>query len=128
MMLIAQVTSLITFLIVNQFIELSLTFIAYLLLNYVILSLGTKHAIFHMTSMRSGVIDPKVDIPEIDVTFTNGVTKKLILRHYNAIPSSESADHSRFCNYLGQVEGDETNSVIAVTGCLMGDKPDKRCT
>ena len=75
--------------------------------------------------MRSGAIDPKADIPEMDVTFTNGVTKKIILRHYNAIPSSESADHSRFCNYLGHVEGDETNSVIAVTGCLMGDEPDE---
>ena len=71
--------------------------------------------------MRSGATDPKVDIPEIEVTFTNGVKQNMILRHYDAIPSSNDADHSRLCNYLGHLEGDEVNSTVAVTGCLIGD-------
>ena len=79
-----------------------------------------------MTSMRSGAIDPKLDIPEIEVTFTNGVKQRLVLRHYDAIPNSDSADKSRFCNYLGHLEGDEVNSTVAVTGCLMGHNLDEK--
>ena len=75
--------------------------------------------------MRSGSIDPKSDIPEIEVTFTNGVKQKMILRHYDAIPNSNTADQSRLCNYLGHLEGDEVDSSVAVTGCLMGDNLDE---
>ena len=75
--------------------------------------------------MRSGSIDPKFDLPEIEVTFTNGVKQKMILRHYDAIPNSNAADQSRLCNYLGHLEGDEVDSSVAVTGCLMGDNLDE---
>ena len=75
--------------------------------------------------MRSGSIDPKFDLPEIEVTFTNGVKQKMILRHYDAIPNSNTADQSRLCNYLGHLQGDEVNSSVAVTGCLMGDNLDE---
>ena len=78
-----------------------------------------------MTSTRSGTIDPRFDIPEIEVTFTNGVKQKMVLRHYNAIPNSDEIDHSRLCNYLGHLQGDELNTSVAVTGCLMGDDPDE---
>ena len=50
----------------------------------------------------------------------------MILRHYNALPNSETLDHSRLCNYLGHLEGDEENSRVSVTGCLMGDDPDEK--
>ena len=79
-----------------------------------------------MTSKKSGTIDPKFDIPEIEVTFKNGVTKKLVLNHHDAIPNSDFVDRSRLCNYLGHLEGDEMNSIVAVTGCLMGDRPDEK--
>ena len=75
--------------------------------------------------MRSGLIDPRTDIPEIEVTFTNGVKQKMVLRHYEAIPNSNTIDRSRLCNYLGHLEGDEVNSSVALTGCLMGGHPDE---
>ena len=75
--------------------------------------------------MRSGLIDPRTDIPEIEVTFTNGVKQKMVLRHYDAIPNSNTMDRSRLCNYLGHLEGDEVNSSVALTGCLMGGHPDE---
>ena len=71
--------------------------------------------------MRSGLLDPSVDIPEIEVSFTNGLKQNLMLKHFDAIPNSDSADKSQLCNYMGHLEGDEENSVVAVTGCLMGD-------
>jgi len=80
-----------------------------------------EHATFHLTSMRSGLLDPSVDIPEIEVSFTNGLKQNLMLKHFDAIPNSDSADKSQLCNYMGHLEGDEENSVVAVTGCLMGD-------
>ena len=73
---------------------------------------------------RSGTLDPKVDIPEIEVTLVNGITKKIILNHHDAIPYSDLVDRSRLCNYLGHLEGDEMNSIVAVTGCLIGDEID----
>ena len=79
-----------------------------------------------LVSTHSGIYDPKVDIPEIEVTFTNGVKQNMKLRHYNALPNSELIDHSRACNYLGYLEGDETESNVAVTGCLMGQNPDEK--
>ena len=69
-------------------------------------------------SERSESTDPKTNIPELKVTFTNGVTQRMVLSHYNAIPNSKSADASRLCNYLGHLEGDEMESSVAVTGCL----------
>ena len=75
--------------------------------------------------MRSGSIDPKLDIPEIEVTFTNGVRQKMILRHYDAIPNSNTAEQARLCNYLGHLEGDELDSSVAITGCLLGDNLDE---
>jgi hypothetical protein len=50
----------------------------------------------------------------------------MILRHYNAIPNSETIDHSRVCNYLGHLKGDEVESSVAITGCLMGDDTDEK--
>jgi hypothetical protein len=85
-----------------------------------------EFADFKLTSTRAGLIDPELDIPELEVTFTNGVKQRMNLRHYNAIPNSETMDHSRLCNYLGHLEGDETESNVAVTGCLMGDNPDEK--
>ena len=82
------------------------------------------YARFLLTSVRSGMTDPKLDIPEIEVTFVNGIKQKMILRHYDAIPNSDVADKTRLCNYLGHLEGDEKHSVVAVTGCLIGDKRD----
>ena len=75
--------------------------------------------------MRSGTTDPKLDIPDIEVAFPNGVKQKMVLRHYDGIPNSESADPSLLCNYLGHLEGDEMHSVVAVTGCLMQDDRDE---
>ena len=85
-----------------------------------------EFASFQLASVGSGSIDPKTDIPEIEVTFTNGVKQKMVLRHYNAIPNSDLVDPSRLCNYLGHLEGDETESTVAVTGCLMGDNRDEK--
>ena len=85
-----------------------------------------EHATFHLTSMRTGSNDPSVDIPEIEVSFTNGVKQNMVLKHFNAMPNSNLADKSRLCNYLGHLEGDEANSVVAVTGCLMGDTFDEK--
>ena len=75
--------------------------------------------------MRSGSTDPKIDSPEIQVTFGNGVTQRMVLDHYDAIPNADAIDQSRLCNYLGYLEGDEMNTVVAVTGCLMGNDSDK---
>ena len=85
-----------------------------------------EHATFHLTSMRTGSNDPSVDIPEIEVSFTNGVKQNMVLKHFDALPNSDLADESRLCNYLGHLEGDEVNSVVAVTGCLMGDTFDEK--
>ena len=76
--------------------------------------------------MRSGSINPSVDIPDIEVSFTNGLRQKMVLKHFDAIPNSDSSDESRLCNYMGHLEGDEENSVVAVTGCLMGDNIDEK--
>jgi len=72
------------------------------------------------------MIDTKLDVPEIEVTFANGIKQKMVLRHYDAIPNSDVADQTRLCNYLGHLEGDEKNSVVAVTGCLNGDNLDDK--
>ena len=85
-----------------------------------------EHAIFQLSSKKTGTIDPKVDIPEIKVTFQNGVKRRLMLTHHDAIPNSNSIDRSRLCNYMGHVEYDEMDSVVAVTGCLMGDNQDEK--
>ena len=42
------------------------------------------------------------------------------------IPNSDTSHQSRGCNYLGHLEGDEANSAVAVTGCLMGDDLDDK--
>ena len=76
--------------------------------------------------MRTGSTDPSVDIPDIEVSFTNGVKQNMVLKHFDAMPNSDLADESRLCNYLGHLEGDEANSVVAVTGCLMGDTFDEK--
>ena len=82
---------------------------------------------FKLMSTRSGnLIDPKLDIPQIEVTFANGIKQKMILQHYNAIPNSKMMDQSRLCNYLGHLDGDERESRVAVTGCLLGDNPDEK--
>ena len=87
-----------------------------------ILNFSLDFADFKITSKRSGVMDPTTDIPEIEVTFTNGIKQRMILSHYNAIPNSKSIDQSRICNYLGHLEGDETDSNVAVTGCWIGEQ------
>ena len=85
-----------------------------------------EFASFQLNSVKSDSIDPRLDIPQIEVTFTNGLKQKMILRHYDAIPNSDLIDQSRICNYLGHLEGDETDSTVAVTGCLLGDNPDEK--
>ena len=70
-------------------------------------------------------MDPKTDIPEIEVIFTNGIKQKMVLEHYNIFPNSAFIDQSRVCNYLGYLEGDKSESNVAVTGCLMGEYPEE---
>ena len=84
------------------------------------------YARFRLTSVRSGMIDPKLDVPEIEVTFANGIKQKMVLRHYDAIPNSDVADPTRLCNYLGRLDGDEKHSVVVVTGCLNDDNIDEK--
>ena len=84
------------------------------------------YARFRLTSVRTGMIDPKLDVPEIEVTFANGIKQKMVLRHYDAIPNSDVADQTQLCNYLGHLEGDEKHSIVAVTGCLNGDNLDEK--
>ena len=79
-----------------------------------------------MASKKSAVINPETDIPHIEVTFSNGLKQQMVLRHYNAIPNSETINRSRICNYLGYLKGDETESSIAVTGCLFDNEPDEK--
>ena len=86
----------------------------------------SDYARFQLTSVRSGMIDPKLDVPEIEVTFANGIKQKMVLRHYDAIPNSDVADQTELCNYLGHLEGDEKHSVVAVTGCFNGDNLDEK--
>ena len=107
----------------NLILEITSNVLPQYLLNF---RLELKHAIFRLKSKRSRTLDPKVDIPEIEVTFINGITKKLILNHHDAIPNSVLIDRSRLCNYLGHLEGDEMNSIVAVTGCLIGDEIDEK--
>ena len=79
-----------------------------------------------MLSTQSRINDPKLDIPEIDVIFANGLKQRMVLHHYNTIPNSETMEHSKLCNYIGHLEGDETDSKVSVTGCLMGNDPDEK--
>ena len=72
---------------------------------------------FTLLSSRSGLNDPKIDIPEMEVTFENGQKDTLVLRHYNAIPDSTNIDHTRLCNYLGYLKYEE-DARVAVTGCV----------
>ena len=65
--------------------------------------------------------DPKLDIPDIEVTFPNGHSDRLILNHYNALPRSENIDHSRLCNYLGHLRH-EKDATVAVTGCANAEQ------
>ena len=68
------------------------------------------------------LISPKTQIPDIFVTFGNGVAQKMVLYHYNPIPRSTTMDHSRLCNYIGHLKGDEKDSRVAVSGCLLTEK------
>ena len=68
---------------------------------------------FKIISSGSQFKDPKFDIPNIEVTFPNGHSDRLHLKHYNALPSSTNIDHSRLCNYLGNLKHDQdTNNKI----------------
>ena len=50
----------------------------------------------------------------------------MLVNVYDAIPNSNTIDRSRLCNYLGHLEEDELDSLVAITGCLMGDVPDDK--
>ena len=71
---------------------------------------------FKLVSKHSQWNDPKHDIPVIEVTFSNGHSDRLNLNHYNALPNSANIDHSRLCNYLGNLQN-ERDATVAVTGC-----------
>ena len=71
-------------------------------------------------------MDPKDNIPEIEVVFENGVRQRMILTHYDPIPNSDLMDKSQDCNYLGHLAGDDATSVVAVTGCLHGVDVDEK--
>ena len=71
---------------------------------------------FKLVSKHSQWNDPKHDIPVIEVTFSNGHSDRLNLNHYNALPNSANIDHSRLCNYLGNLQN-ERDVTVAVTGC-----------
>ena len=75
---------------------------------------------FKLLSSRSALKDPRIDIPEMEVTFGDGEKDTLILKHYNALPDSTNIDHTRLCNYLGYLKY-EQDARVAVTGC-----PDQR--
>lgn len=81
------------------------------------LYINTGHPTFKLLSSRSGLNDPRTDIPEMEVTFGNGQKDMLVLRHYNALPDSTNIDHTRLCNYLGYLKYEE-DARVAVTGCV----------
>ena len=72
---------------------------------------------FQLLSSRSGLNDPRMEIPEMEVRFGNGQKDTLVLRHYNAFPDSTNIDHTKLCNYLGHLKYEE-DARVAVTGCL----------
>ena len=76
---------------------------------------------FKIISSHSQWKDPKDDIPEILVTFPNGDSDRLNLKHYNALPSSTNIDHYRLCNYLGHLHHDK-EATVAVTGCADAER------
>ena len=80
---------------------------------YTILAIPT----FTLLSSRSGLLDPKIDIPQMEVTFTDGQKDSLVLEHYNAMPDSKNIDPRRLCNYLGHLKNEKT-ARVAVTGCV----------
>ena len=80
---------------------------------YIILATPT----FTLLSSRSGLLDPKIDIPQVEVTFTDGQKDSLVLEHYNALPHSKNIDPRRLCNYLGHLKNEKT-ARVAVTGCV----------
>ena len=57
-------------------------------------------------------MDPKDNIPDIEVVFENGVRQRMILTHYNAIPNSDLIDNFQQCNYLGHLAGDDAASQV----------------
>ena len=72
---------------------------------------------FTLLSSRSGLLDPKIDIPQVEVTFEDGQKDTLVLEHYNAMPHSKNIDPLRLCNYLGHLKNEKT-ARVAVTGCV----------
>ena len=42
------------------------------------------------------------------------------------MPYSKELDHSKLCNYIGFLENDKAESVVAVTGCLSRQTPDEK--
>ena len=83
--------------------------------NYIYIILATPT--FTLLSSRSGLLDPKVDIPQVEVTFEDGQKDTLVLEHYNAMPHSKNIDPLRLCNYLGHLKNEKT-ARVAVTGCV----------
>lgn len=80
---------------------------------------------FNLTSIWTRIVDPKLQIPELEVTFENGVKQKIILNHYNGMPNSKIMDPSKLCNYIGYLENDK-DSRVAFTGCLSETSGDKK--
>ena len=57
------------------------------------------------------------DVPEISVTFKDGTKDVFILQRFSPLAYSSEINHTKLCNYMGQLQH-ETGSVVAVTGCL----------
>ena len=74
--------------------------------------------------MRS--VNPKENVPKIEVRFADGTIDRMVLRHHNPIPDSKMLEESLLCNYLGHMQQDPLHSQIAVTGCLNGEKPEEK--
>ena len=72
---------------------------------------------FRLLSSRFASINPKYQIPELEVTFEDGHKDTVVLEHYNAMPQSKRIDHTRLCNYLGHLRSEE-DSRVSVTGCF----------
>ena len=66
--------------------------------NYIYIILATPT--FTLLSSRSGLLDPKVDIPQVEVTFEDGQKDTLVLEHYNAMPHSKNIDRKTPCDHI----------------------------
>ena len=76
---------------------------------------------FELESQCDGLCNPWVDIPEIKITFQDGVEDRAVFtEHYNPFNTTRS------CNYLGHLKKEKDTSTIAITGCADKENVDGR--